>query len=102
MVDIDTTGLPSSVAETTAAAASVALSTGQALGAATTAGSPGADALTAAMKATVATWSAQTAVIAADFAAGGTHLGQRTAETTAGLTETDNTSGSQIDGITTT
>ena len=41
------------------------------------------------------------AAIAADLAAGGIHLGQRTAETTVGLTDTDTDSGSTIDTITT-
>ena len=99
VVDIDTNTLPSSVAETTTTAASAALNTGQAtLGAATTAGA-GADALTAAMNATVTAWSAHSAGIGADLAAGGTHLGERTAATTTGLTETDHGGGSGIDAI---
>ncbi len=103
VVDIDTTGLPSSVAETTSAAADVALSTGQASsGATTAAGGPGADALTAAMKAVIAPWLAQTEAIAADFVAGGTHLGERTTATTTELSRTDQDSGAQVDGITAT
>ena len=61
----------------------------------------GVDALTAQIATAIAAWSGQNTTIAADIAAGGTHLAQRTAATTAGLTDTDHDSGAHIDTITT-
>ncbi len=96
-VEIDPLGLSSSVAQT----AGTALETGRgSLAAGTHAGGSG-DALSAEIAAAVAAWTPQTDAIAADLAAGGIHLGQRTAETTVGLTDTDTDSGSTIDTITT-
>ena len=100
-VEIDPLGLPSSVAQTTAAAATTALKTGQGGLSAVTHTGGSADALTAEIAAAIATWAPQSETIAADLAAGGIHLGQRTAATTAGLTETDHDGGSTIDAITT-
>lgn len=100
-VEIDPHGLTSSVAQTTAAAAGMALETGQgSLAAGTHAGGSG-DALSAEIAAAIAAWTPQTEAIAADLAAGGIHLGQRTADTTVGLTDTDTDGGSTIDTITT-
>ena len=96
-VEIDPLGLTSSVAQTAAAAAAAGVKTGTSV----TALGGGADALAAQIAATIAAWSGQNATIAADFAAGGTHLAQRTAATTTGLTATDHDGGSQIDAITT-
>ena len=101
-VEIDPLGLPSSVAQTTAAAAGMAGKAGQGGLAAAAHIGGGVDALTSEIAAAIAGWSAQAGGIAADFAAGGTHLGHRTAATTAGLTDTDHASGSRIDAITTT
>lgn len=99
-VEIDPAGLSASVAHTTAAAAGTALKAGQGgLAAATHADGDG-EALSAAIAAIIATWPPQTEAIAADLAAGGIHLGQRTTETTAGLTEADHDGGSTIDAIT--
>lgn len=99
-VEIDPAGLGASVAQTTGAAAGVAAKTGQ--GGAATAGhiGGGADPLTGAIGAVIGGWAAQAETIAAGLAAGGTHLGQRTAETTTGLTGTDHDSGAQIATIT--
>lgn len=101
-VEIDPVGLPSSVAQTTAAAAGMAAEAGHGGLAAVAHLGSGGDALTAAITATITGWSAQAETIAADLAAGGTHLGQRTAATTAGLTDADHHGGAQIDAITTT
>ncbi len=101
-VEIDPLGLPASVAQTTAAASAAGLTTGRGgLTAMTLGNGSGVDALTAEIAAAIAAWSPQSEVIAADLAAGGTHLGQRTAATTTGLTDTDHDSGGDIDAITT-
>lgn len=96
-VEIDPLGLASSVAQTTAAAAAAGVKTGTSV----TALGGGVDALTAQIATAIAAWSGQNTTIAADIAAGGTHLAQRTAATTAGLTDTDHDSGTHIDTITT-
>lgn len=100
-VEIDPAGLGASVAQTTGAAAGMAAKAGQ--GGLTTAGriGGGGDALTGAIDAVIGGWAVQAETIAAGLADGGTHLGQRTAETTAGLTDTDHDSGAQIATITT-
>lgn len=100
-VEIDPLGLASSVAQTTAAAGGMALQAGQGGLAAVTHLGGGVDALTAEIAAAIAGWSVQAETIAADLTAGGTHLGQATTATTTGLTDTDHTSGANIDTITT-
>lgn len=99
-VEIDPAGLGASVAQTTGAAAGMAAKAGQSGAAAAAHIGGGADALTGAISAVISGWAAQAETIAAGLAAGGTHLGQRTAETTTGLTDTDNDSGAHIASIT--
>lgn len=100
-VEIDPAGLGASVAQTTGAAAGMAAKAGNSGAAAAGHIGGGADALTGAIDTVIGGWAAQAETIAAALAAGGTHLGQRTAETTAGLTDTDHDSGTQIATITT-
>lgn len=97
-VEIDEIQLPSSVSETVTSTADVA-ATATASATSPLVDTGGVDPLTAAMNAEIAGWSAQAAQISAAYLSGATRLGQATATTTAGITDTDGASGSGIAAI---